>query len=507
MTELGKFQETVLSLLKGPCIELNLDLVLVTSDASAIALDYAMTRLEEVVNDRASDVLQELSELSKLPRHRWRARLPILSQATVQALMGEPPFASIRISQMSEVGGETELIPARRAIENQHTKEFLRQSETGLVSRSAMPKLVEAVCRFCDEKAIAGIFRDLADLLRDLPDADPAKKILTGTLAVPILLQMQFIDSVTTDRALRELDGSPESATILLDFIGTHAERVFLSLMPIPGNPSKAGDVAAKSVGEFFEAAGRSHRKAALFILALRNPSSFEVAIEEIIARIEHQYGKQTNPAGLGRRVRRQYIPHATWVLIRDVLDRIWPLENGPIRKKKKKAVQSIVGAVHDYGNYLFDLKASRELAMDSRGTSGIGNKGSADERLFNPDHLDQIASYRNAIWQLDLVLKRLEWRHRNSKDMDRESQAEGEVFDIEVAIEAIQDWRAEIQVRLSQGIYEKRQRRKTSLKTPRLPQMSTNISEDERVAAVIRAAKPLIEAIVLRRTPVASRT
>lgn len=489
----------------------------VAGDLMATATIYRLNRADEVLIPRVSAISGQLAELSNYSIRfveRWLQRVTKLDAATIEALLGGFPFADMQCTPVDvDVSRKAATIPAGRSAfvpaddrqQRQDLKHLLNESPTGLVKPSILPGFVEMVCMKADADALAGMISDAIGLLFEMPK----RQVLTQHLArrwAPVAADIleRLIPAKFHTLANAMEDDADRAPAIFLRFIAEEAPLLFRELSVEVGKVTAASRLAAGIIEPILKAGNLAERQAGLRLVAARNPSVFKEALSSIVERIEQQYDKAINPTGMGRRTTRSYVAPATWTLINDVLNRIWPPENGSPTKTTRVPIYSIVEATHTRGELEFKLFGSPAEKRHAGRNTGIGNiglnkAGVRREPLLVHDHIRTAATYRSARYQLNCVLAFLEGVIR---EVRRQSSVnDQESLRLEATIRVVRHWREEMDWRLLHGAYEKEQWRTSSMTFPRFPQMKPRLPIEERVEKIVVAAKPLIDVMLANMT------
>ncbi|WP_242217606.1 hypothetical protein [Shinella zoogloeoides] len=485
-------------------------LTAVAGDLMATATIYRLDRAEEVLVPRVSVISGQLAELSNYSIRfieRWLRRLAELEAASIEALLGGFPFAETQYTPVEvDVSRRAATIPAGRSVfvpaddrqARQDLKHVLNESPTGLVKPAILPSFIEMVCMKADREALAGMVSDMIRHLTALPGRDGLIPHLVRYW-FPVLGDI-FAELLPEKFAVlgNEMEGHSDRAFhIFLEFLAEEASSLFRVVLVEPGTVTAASRLAAGIIEPILKAGDLGERQAGLRLVAARNPPGFKEALQTIVERIEQQYDKDINPTGMGRRTTRSYVAPATWTLINDVLNRIWPAENGSPRKATRALIYSIVEATHTRGELEFELFGSPAEKLHAERNTGIGNiginqKGVRPEQLLVHEHIRMAVSYRSTRYQLNCALAFLEAALREVRRQSNVNDPES--LRLEATIRVIHLWREEMDWRLLHGAYEKEQWRTSSITFPRFPQMKPTLPIEERVEKIAAAAQPLID-------------
>lgn len=496
------------------CRVLGLDTSTTETKLLDICERYVEDRIEEINAARVSEVWQQLGELTRGSTKNVSKKIKDLKEPTVVALLGGFPFAATRLSEVGfgdrttglfEINERQIFVPADDdEIERQEMKNAIDESGSGFVYRKRLPDFVELTCLQSDVKALSSLVDAVSDTIlhRVLPDY--LRLELAHCFASPIIRIFEMAEPQTLSKFVSELEEAKDKVPALLAFANTGAMTVLdqLSSTEAPKEFSRLVTAMLKDLASKGDA---GFHKAFLQHIAVSDFNAFRIAVDEIRLRLELQYEKIANPTALGRRLTRDYKAYAGWKLVCDVLDVAWEPGMGPLGKDEKEPVSNLVHATFNHGESLFHKRLDGALARHAARTnhvSGIGNNGGSGElKLFNESHIKEIASLRNAIWQLDHVLKRLcdrlfaAKKPRSKRGLPkREKMAR-----LEVTVLALRTWRRNLNIRLHRGIYIQK-KRDDDLSFPRFPQVPIHLSDDVREERIVSAAEPLIEEIYSRR-------
>lgn len=495
----------------------------VARDLMATATIYRLNRADEVLVPRVSAITGQLAELSNYStRHveRWLQRVTKLNAGTIEALLGGFPFASMAYTAAAVNGkttaatisvGTSAWVPPDDRQARQDLKHLLNESPTGLVKPSISPSFVEMVCMMADRDALAGMTSDLIRHLRKMPDREDLIRQLVREWA-PLLTDIlaRLFPAKLATLANEMEDQQDRASQVFLGFLEEEVSFLFRELSVKPGTVTVTSRLAAGIIEPILKAGDVAERQVGLRLMAERNPFGFKEALNSIVDRIEQQYHKAINPTGMGRRTTRSYVAPAAWVLINDVLDRIWLPENGSLTKATSALVCSIVELTHTHGELEFERFASdidkfRATRNTGIGNIGINEKGASRERLFAIEHVKLAISYRRASYQLNCALEFLEPAICDAHC--RLGVNHEESLRLVATIRVVHRWREEMDWRLLHGAYEKEQWRKSSMVIPRFPQMKVDEPIEERVAKIVAAAQPLINEMLVSMSSKSSAT
>lgn len=480
------------------------------------ATAYHMNRHDEVLIPRVSDILRELGELSRLPAERWPQRLNVLDATVFEALLGGFPFSDVSYTPVDfdDKGRAAEIPDTRPAFvplsdehQRQDLKHQINESSSGFVRPMILPGFADMVCRGADAEALAGIVQDMIHLLLEMPNLRALMNNLAhrwNSVATNIFARNVPVEFARTANDME--DDSDQATRIFLQFVAQNAGLVFDELRCEPGTVTGASQLAAETTERILKAGNLAERRKGFTQLAKRDPDAFLNALRQMIARIELQYNKADNPTGMGRRTTRAYVAPALWLLMRDVLHRIWPEKLGPLSKATNATVLSIALKTYNRGELEFERFASPEAKRKAASNTGIGNKGNSPPgpRDLVVDHFRHAVSYRNARYQLDSVRQHLERELREVRGRVGVNHLESRKLEATVRVLAL--WRREMEWRLLHGPLEKEQRRKSSISFPPFPQMGSALSLDDRVSKIIGKAQPLIDDMLATMTAPSSK-
>lgn len=491
----------------------------VAGDLIATATIYRMERAAEVLTPRVSAISGQLAELSTSSIRfieRWLQRVTRLNAAAIEALLGGFPFADTQYTPIrarrkftTTPVGRSAFAPADGRQQRQDLKHHLNESSTGLVKAAILPSFIEIVCMKADGEALAGMVSDMIRHLTTLPGRDGLILHLVRYW-FPVLSDL--FEKLLPEK-FAALGNAMEhdidrASYVFLEFLEAEAPSLFQALSVEPETVTIASRLAAGIIEPILKAGDLAERQAGLRLVAARNPSGFQEALKAIVERIEQQYDKDINPTGMGRRTTRSYVAPATWTLIDDVLNRIWPADNGSATKATREPIYSIVEATHTRGELEFELFGSPVEKHHAGRNTGIGNiglnkPGVRREKLLVHEHIKTALTYRNARYQLNCALEFLEQAIR---EVRRQSSVNDQAsLRLEATIRVVRLWREEMDWRLLRGAYEKEQWRASSITFPRFPQMKATLPIEDRVEKIAAAAKPFIDetlATISRRPP-----
>lgn len=464
---------------------------------------YWLNRQDELLVARVSDILRELDELARLPSERWSRRVSALDVPVLEAMLGGFPFAQsayapVGLDHSGEgiipiSGSPPVFVPASDRMQRQDFKHVMSESPTGLVKPSILPGFVQMVCAECDADALAGSIHEIIGFIFELPNRKALLRYLAHQWA-PVatdvftrLIPAKFASIV--DDMENDIDGA---SGIFLTFLRGEASLLFKVLPVEPGAVTIASQLVARSIETALRAGNLADRRRGFLRLSERNPVGFRQALATLVERTQRQYGRDVNPTGIGRRTTRPYAAPAVWVLIREVLDHIWPAGNGPLTKSTSASVCAIAELTYQRGELEFAAFGSSEALSNAAGNTGIGNRGGEAERMFSYEMVKLAVTYRNARHQLNGALEFLERAIREVRHQRGVNDLESSR--LEATIRVLHRWREELDWRLLHGAFEKEQWRKSSVKAPRFPQMKVSLSLEDRVNKIVAAAQPLID-------------
>lgn len=226
-------------------------------------------------------------------------------------------------------------------------------------------------------------------------------------------------------------------------------------------NPARG--LAGLIVEEYLDGASWAERRN--FVLSFSDvfPDALRQYVRTTCEGLDHQYRIDGNPQQRRRNTRRWTEPHASWQLIRDVLDVVWPAERGALPAELKDPVTAIAAHVLLYADR--DLPAESDIVskipFEEVAGPGRSDRNGVHNRAnftINREHVEKVGLWRAQISVLDGALLKLDRDILFGLDPKGESDpaAKAEARRKRGHVDALQTWRFEIDQRLRQGDYEK---------------------------------------------------
>ncbi|WP_296083090.1 hypothetical protein [uncultured Agrobacterium sp.] len=498
------------------CRTLGLDTQPTENALLKIAERYSQRRFHELHVARVSTVLEQLGALEKAPiDSRWPRRFDGLESWTLDAIAGAYPVASMTLTELSvdaagsdivQVFGDGRFVVAGdEDIQRQELKRAIDESASGFVARRRLPGFFEILCVCSANEALGLMMTAIVRAIRSQGLAKEEELRLIERLGCKTFALSAYVDRDAVNRFVQAFGQSNRKTDLFQQFLATQVGKIVEDAERLVETRRDVARFFAESIEDFFCTIGPILRKAVLLQLAEVNETGFRAAVKHLKELLEHQFDKVGNPNGLGRRLTRDYSPHAGWLLIIEVMDRVWPAHKGALNKRELEPVTNLVMATFNYGEALFDTVGRRAINPNIAGTlhsSGIGNRGGNASRDYNPAHLKEIASLRHAIFQLDETLSRLNSRLFEARNVaKRGGTADREQVDVlEGIVLALRTWRRSLHWRLYRGQYD-RSKREGYLKVPKFPQLKASLAESDRDERIIASATALIETITRRKS------
>ncbi|MFC6448355.1 hypothetical protein [Shinella zoogloeoides] len=498
------------------CRALGLDTQPTENALLAIAERYSLRRFDELHVVPVSKVLEQLGDLEKAPiDKRWPRRFDGLEDWTLGAIAGAYPVASMTLTELPfdaagsgivQVPGDGRFVASGdEDIEGQELKRAIDESASGFVARRRQQGFFEILCVYSTTEALGLMMAAMVRAIRSQALAPEEELHLIERLGRKVFALSAYVDRDSVSTFLQAFGQSSRKTDLFQQFLATQVGKIVEDAERLV---ETRGDVArffAESIEDFFRTVKPTHQKAVLLQLANVNETGFRGAVKHLKALLEQQFDKVGNPNGLGRRITRDYSPHAGWLLIIEVLDKVWPAHRGALNKGEQEPVANLVMATFRYGEVLFNSDRKRAVNPDAArrsSSSGIGNTGGSASRDYNPAHLKEIASLRHAILQLDQTVSRLNSRLVEARNLDRGGeQLNRERVDVlEATVLALRTWRRSLHWRLYRGQYD-RSKREGYLKVPKFPQLKASLAESARDERIVASATALIETITRRKS------
>lgn len=401
------------------------------------------------------------------------ARLP---DFVVDMLFGETPGATVALAvhhdgeapSKSGGNGATELLHSDGPVVSETIKTLWRHGDgTTSPTGQVQVRRLNIVAGWIPETAAAD---DLAQLLAGIitiiegsRSSEPLRErqllrmahrlLVAGSLGSHIL----YSTLISSLAGAEGLDGRAAFVSEIIPLVlADFQDRVG----EFGGNPAR--DLTCLVLEEYVGQTSLTERRQLLTLLSECFLETFAHEVRQACDRLDKQY-RIANPQERRKKMRRWTHPHATWQLISDVLDVIWPAERGPLPVSMKDEAKKLLDEVLLYADA--DLPAESEIeskipdeAIHGSGRSDRNGVFVTGNHMINREHVEQVGLWRAHIWKLDSALFRLD--REILLDLDPRSKTEpsakAEARMKRCHIDVLQTWRRELQQRLRQGDYAK---------------------------------------------------
>jgi hypothetical protein len=227
--------------------------------------------------------------------------------------------------------------------------------------------------------------------------------------------------------------------------------------------------------------------------LASRAPDQLRQAIESTVARLTEMFQLSDLPGGRNIKLLDGSRPSPGWLLMREVVNKVWPIGRGRIHSSRMEDVRSLVNAVIVFSVGEENKKHGKGTHKRYRGVISDQDNG----LLFDDALLSQVLTLRSQIDVLNQTLHWIESRRTFLLHQDGPRALQRWLRIQRLASDPLADWRRELERRLKFGDYRPwnaKIRRWTGpvLRIPNMPTINRKMSRARIALTLIRAARPL---------------
>lgn len=438
-------------------------------------------------------IVRDLKDACDRPASRLGVRMRILGDEVIDAICGDFPGHS-RILETLDVAPQAIHLPDHNAFFGEAAKNLWRRETTadarGMIVSRQPPHIAECIpLEMTLETQIKTLFTLVDLIVLTSTTNEMRNEYLWGFGS--ILLEIGNLD----DPAFASSGAVALADAIRDDRLPDHLKTIIPAIVEM--HHGRHGDAEEMSLRRFcfgtvaalMERIDRTGKRRALETLADLFPEEFRSYLSETANRLCSQYQIEGDGRGKQKSTHRWMNAHASWCLIIDVMDALWPAANGPLDKLSNALILGVSDAILNYADPKIGFSAENG---DKNGRLRRANY------TISTDDLSKIGSLRSNIYVLDEMLSVMNLR---LSEMEREKFLEGslasdEERDLRRRVEALQSWRREAQRRLRQGDWEKgrsakQKKRATGPRVP-IPAFSLklkNLPINERIIAASTAA------------------
>lgn len=417
-----------------------------------------------------------LDGLTLRSRSKLAANIADLPQFVVDMLFGEAPGATVALAVHHNVeapsendkNGDAQLLHSDGPAVTESIKTLLRHgdgtaSPTGQVQVRRLNIAAGWVPETATVDELARLLTGIMTAVEGSPSSEPVRERQLLCMAHRLMVAGSFGSRVLYSSLISGLAGAEGlngRAALVGDTIPLVLADFHDRVGEFGGNPPR--DLTCLMVDEYVRQAALDDRKQLLMLLSECFPETFAHEVRQACDRLDKQY-RIVNPQERRRKMRRWTHPHATWQLISDVLDAIWPAERGPLPISMKDGANKLLDEVLLYADADLPAESDIESKIPDEEIHGPGHSDRngvfvAGNYMINREHVEQVGLWRAHIWKLDSALLRLD--REILLDLDPRSEtapsAKAEARIKRGHVDALQTWRRELQQRLRQGDYVK---------------------------------------------------
>lgn len=417
-----------------------------------------------------------LEGLTLRSRSKLAANIDNLPEFVVDMLFGEAPGATVALAVHHNVeaqsendkNGDAQLLHSDGPAVAESIKTLLRHGDgTANPTGQVLLRRLNIVAGWVPETAtvddLARLLAGIMTIIEGSSSSEPARDRQLLCMAHRLIVAGSFGSRILYSSLISGLAGaeglngraafvSDTIPLVLADFQDRVAE--------FGGNPAR--NLTCLIVEEYVSLTTLTDRKQLLTLLSKCFPAAFVNQVRQVCDRLDRQF-RVGNPQERRKKMRRWTHPHATWPLISDVLDAIWPAERGPLPISMKDEAKKLLDEVLLYADADLPPESDIESKMPDEAIHGSGRSDRngifvTGNNMINREHVEQVGLWRAHIWKLDSALLRLDREILLDLDPRSESDplAKAEARIKRGHVDVLQTWRRELQQRLRQGDYAK---------------------------------------------------
>lgn len=411
-----------------------------------------------------ASILRELKKAIGRPASKLARHMLDLSDEVTDVLFGEFPGHTDILETWEDESTKIHL-PDHGELLGDAMKSLWRRNlapgARGVLKLKRSPHIAECLPRDMSTGRLAGTLAALVDLIVALtPDEATRRDRLFG-FGLVLVEGAGQADASFTEGGVAALEEAVADGVLAAHLKASlpHIAAKYGALSDLPEERG-ARSFCVATFAALAADADRKSRRGIIKVLAELFPEEFHAQLIDLEERVRAQYQAENSGRGSQRSAHRWMFAHASWILIRDVMDVVWPPENGTLNDDSLKLILTICEAVLIYADPSISNGTNLHMSRRDGKQRAVGDTGTLRRANFSisADHAKTIASLRSSIFMLDEMLFQME---RNLADMERAKVRDGfrasrEEVDLRQRIEALQSWRREAQRRLSQGDWEK---------------------------------------------------
>lgn len=421
-------------------------------------------------------VRSTLEGLTLRSRSKLTANIAKLPDFVVDILFGETPGAAVALAvhynsealSKTDKNGVTQLLHSDGPAVTETIKALWRHGDgTESPTDQVQVRRLNIVAGWVPETAAVGelvrLLAGIITIIEGSTSSDPARERQLLCMAHRLLVAGSFGSRILYSLLISGL-AAAEGLNGKAAFVRATIPLVLADFQDrvgeFGGNPAR--DLTCLILEEYVMQAALMDRKQLLMLLPECFPETIVVEVRQACDRLDKQY-RIVNPQERRKKMRRWTHPHATWPLISDVLDVIWPAKRGPLPEAMKDRVKELLDEVLLYADAGLPSESDIESKIPSEEIYGSGRSDRngvfvTGNNMINREHVEQVSLWRAHIWKLDSALLRLD--REILLDLDPRSEtvpsAKAEARIKRGHVDVLQTWRRELQQRLRQGDYAK---------------------------------------------------
>lgn len=448
-----------------------------------------------------ASILRELKKTIGCPASKLGRHMLQLSDEATDVLFGEFPGHTDILETWEDEPTRIHL-PDHGGLLGDVMKSLWRRNlapeARGVLKKRRAPHIAECLPRDMSARRLTATLVALVDLIVALtPDEVTCRDRLFG-FGLVLVEGAGQVDASFTKGGVAALGEAVDDGILAthLKAIMPHIATKYGALSDLPEERS-ARSFCVATFAALAAEVGRKDRRVIVKVLAELFPEEFHAQLIELEERVRAQYQAENSGRGNQRSAHRWMFAHASWILVCDVMDAIWPPENGSLIDDNKQCILRICEAVLNYADPSIKRGTHPRMARSDGKQRAAGDDSPPRRANFriSEDHLARIIWLRSGIFMLDDMLFQMD---RSLADMERAkvrdgSRASQEEIDLRRRIEALQSWRREAQRRLRQGDWEKGRKAaaKKRITGPRvaIPEFSFGLKQMQMADRIIKAS------------------
>ena len=407
-------------------------------------------------------ILRDLKEACERPASKLGVHMLTLSDAVTDALFGEFP-GNTYILETWDDDPKQIYLPDHDALFGEATKSLWRRDAApearGMIDLIRAPHIAACIPRDMSAGRLTATLNGLVDLIISLTANEALRERLYGFASV-LIEGAGHDDASFTRECAAALGRAVEDGTLV-----AHLKAAIPDMATRYGARScvpeelSARSFCVATFKALVAESDRVGRRSIVKAIAELFPEEFRSYLVATAGRIRAQYQAEVGGGGRPRSAHRWMFAHASWILIHEVMDVVWPPEKGSLAKESSPTIFEIAEIVLEYADPSINEGTNPDISKPA-GQGATGHVPTQRRANFgiSADSLSTIASLRSNIFMLDEVLFEM---NRCLTRMEKATLRHGSLasekeIDLRRRVEALQSWRREAQRRLRQGDWEK---------------------------------------------------